>query len=63
MTVAVPSNTNAHAVLTTVSGVVSMDFALGGTARARAGDIGLGGNDLRLTTVSGNVRLRKGPAG
>jgi len=61
--VEVPSNTDAHAVLTTVSGFVSSDFPLGGTARSRSGDIGAGGPRLALTTVSGSVHLRKGPAG
>lgn len=63
VTVEVPSNTNASVVATTVSGSVSSDFPLGGTARSRAGDLGEGGPRLGLTTVSGNVRLRRGSAG
>jgi hypothetical protein len=61
-TVQVPSNTNAHVVATTASGSVCTDFPLGGTARSREGNIGAGGPRLALTAVSGNVRLRSGPA-
>jgi hypothetical protein len=60
--VEVPANTDAHAVLTTVSGVVTSEFPLDGTARTRSGDLGAGGPRLSLTTVSGSVHLRKGPA-
>jgi len=61
--VQVPSNTDAFAVLSTVSGIVSTEFPLDGTAHNRSGDIGAGGPRLSLTTVSGSVHLRKGPPG
>ena len=60
--VRVPSNTNASVTATTISGTVTTDFPLGGTARNRSGNIGQGGPRLIMTAVSGNVRLRSGPA-
>jgi hypothetical protein len=63
VTVEVPSNTDAHAILTTVSGIVSSEFPLAGTAHNRSGDLGNGGPRLSLTAVSGSVHLRSGPAG
>lgn len=61
VTVQVPSNTNAFVTASTVTGTVSTDFPLGGTARNRSGDIGEGGPLISLSAVSGNVRLRSGP--
>ena len=61
VSVEVPSNTNADVRLTTVSGNITTDFALAAPAPGhRDGPIGSGGRLLTLTTVSGNIALRRG---
>lgn len=62
VTVQIPSNTNAFVRASTVSGSVTTEFPLGGTSRNRSGDVGQGGPQISLSAVSGNVRLRSGPA-
>lgn len=60
--VEVPSNTNAAVQASTVSGTIDSDFPLTGTAVNQQGTLGSGGPTLTLSTVSGDVRLRRGPA-
>lgn len=61
--VEIPSNTNAEVDAETVSGsITSEDFPLSGTATRQTGTLGTGGPTLTLGTVSGNIRLRSGPA-
>jgi hypothetical protein len=60
--VEIPSNTNAEVVATTTSGVIVSDFPLTGTPNLQQGTLGSGGPTLTLGAVSGNIRLRSGPA-
>jgi len=61
VTVQVPSTTNANAVLTTVTGTLGSDFPLSHPSPHEwTGPIGSGGPMLRLATVTGSVRLRRG---
>ncbi len=60
--VEVPSNTNAEVEAATVSGSINSDFPLTGPANDKTGTLGTGGPTLFLGTVSGNIRLRSGPA-
>ncbi len=61
VTVSIPTNVNAEVWATAVSGSVFSDFSLparpDGSIR---GILGSGGQLLRLSTVSGNVMLRRG---
>jgi len=62
VTVQVPTATNANADLATVTGTLASDFPLSQPSPQHwSGTIGGGGPTLRLTTVTGNVRLRRGP--
>jgi len=62
VTVQVPSSTNATAVLSTVTGTLGSDFPLSHPSPYEwTGPIGSGGPMLRLATVTGSVRLRRGP--
>jgi DUF4097 and DUF4098 domain-containing protein YvlB len=60
--VEVPSNTNAVVEAGTVSGTIDSDFPLTGPDNDKTGILGTGGPTLFLGTVSGNIRLRSGPA-
>ena len=60
--VEIPSNTNAEVDAATSSGSISSDFPLSGTPTRQTGTLGTGGPTLELGTVSGNIRLRSGPA-
>jgi DUF4097 and DUF4098 domain-containing protein YvlB len=57
-----PRSLDADVTMRTVSGELDSDFQItlqGGMGRRNLnGRIGRGGRELRLTTVSGNVRLR-----
>jgi hypothetical protein len=46
----------------TVSGTIDSDFPLTGPDNDKTGILGTGGPTLFLGTVSGNIRLRSGPA-
>lgn len=61
VTAQVPPETNAEAQLTTVNGAVSSDFPLDQISeRNLQGTLGSGGNQLTLSSVNGNVTLRRG---
>ena len=60
--VVIPRNTNAHVEASAVSGAIDSDFTLSGTATQQQGTLGSGGPTLRLSTVSGNITLRRGAA-
>lgn len=60
--VEIPSNTNADVSASTASGTITSDFPLSGTSTLQTGRLGTGGPLLTLFTVSGNIRLRSGPA-
>jgi DUF4097 and DUF4098 domain-containing protein YvlB len=61
VTVSVPTNANAEVWATAVNGTVNSDFSLQRLADGSLrGSIGAGGGLLRLSTVTGNVRLRRG---
>jgi hypothetical protein len=62
VTVRVPSNTNAEVLASTASGKVVSDFRLEGTPTTKYGRLGSGGPNLWLSTFSGDVTLRQGPA-
>lgn len=62
VTVEVPSNANAEVLASTSTGTIASDFPLEGTGTTRSGTLGNGGPNLTLSTVSGDVRLREGPA-
>lgn len=61
LTVEVPANTNAEVIATALSGTISSDFALSGTANVQHGTLGSGGPTLTLFVQSGNISLRAGP--
>jgi hypothetical protein len=59
--VEVPASTNASVQASVVTGSITSDFLLTETAPGqRQGTIGAGGPLLTLSTVTGNVRLRRG---
>ena len=60
--VEIPSNTNAEVEVGTLSGTINSDFPLSGTPTMQTGTLGTGGPMLSLSTLSGNIRLRSGPA-
>lgn len=61
VTVRVRANTNAEVRASTVSGSITSDFPLMGTTPGtQQGTIGSGGPRLTLTTVTGNITLRRG---
>lgn len=62
VTVEVPSNTNAEVLASTSTGTIASDFPLEGTGTTRSGTLGNGGPSLTLSSVSGAVALREGPA-
>ena len=64
ITVSLPSDTSTNLRADTANGEVSSDFPMTITSLRRgsrrvAGTIGNGGRDLRLSTVNGQIRLRK----
>lgn len=62
VTVRVPAATNANAVLNTVTGSLASDFPLSHPSPHQwTGPIGTGGPMLLLATVTGDVRLWRGP--
>jgi len=67
ITVEVPEGLSADLEATTVNGAISTDFPLTISGRLSPrrlrGTIGDGGRRLRLTTVNGAIRLRRGPPG
>ncbi len=60
VTVQVPSNTNAAVIASTSSGSVESSFDLEGTRTRKYGTLGSGGPNLWLSTLNGNVNLRRG---
>ena len=59
--VEVPASTNASVQASVVTGSITSDFPLTETAPGqRQGTIGAGGPLLTLSTVTGNIRLRRG---
>jgi len=62
VTVTVPATTNAFVVATVVSGTITSDFPLTVIGPGhREGTLGSGGPTLTLSTVSGNIALRRAP--
>lgn len=62
VSVRIPSNTNAQVLATTFSGRIDSDFPLEGTATHKFGTLGSGGPNLTLSSMGGDVDLRRGPA-
>ena len=62
VTLRVPSNTNARVTARTGNGRIDSDFHLEGSASSRTGVLGSGGPMLTLSTLNGDVGLRRGPA-
>ncbi len=61
VTVEVPANTNAEVRLSSVSGSITSDFPLSEVSTGNVqGTIGSGGRMLTLSSVTGNVALRRG---
>lgn len=62
VSVEIPAGANAEAELITVNGNASCEFALHRAShRHLSGRIGAGGHRVMLSSVNGNVRLRRGP--
>ena len=65
VTVTLPADLSATVEASTVNGDIESDFPL--TVRGRfsarrfSGSVGSGGRELRLETVNGSIRLRRGP--
>ena len=60
LAVTIPATTNARVQATTQSGRITSDFPLAlGSSRDRRGTIGGGGPTLKLTTMNGDIALRR----